>query len=246
MTSPTKPAVPPAPRDELREAAQAFMDFCDKHGFLGDTERLGFMRDEWWRLWGNVRTALALPAQGSGEGTFDEGLSEGALIGTMMDAQKRKEAERECDRLRTVIEKMRREYTELVTVNETADALMQEAQKERDDLRDALAARTKELEGVTRREAEGVALFDDLLARERTALDAAKKELADIYAAEPVTQRACPYGGEVWAPEHVTGGQWDPRVKCGELGQLCSSCVRDSNLTLASAILAARDAGGSR
>jgi hypothetical protein len=38
---------------------------------------------------------------------------------------------------------------------------------------------------------------------------------------------ACPYGGEIWAPEHVTGGQWDPRVKCGDLGQLCAKCVRD-------------------
>lgn len=38
----------------------------------------------------------------------------------------------------------------------------------------------------------------------------------------------CPYQGEVWAPEYITGGQWNPRVPCGELGQLCPACVRDS------------------
>ena len=39
----------------------------------------------------------------------------------------------------------------------------------------------------------------------------------------------CPYDGEVWAPEHICAGQWDPRVKCGQLGQLCPMCIRDSN-----------------
>lgn len=49
---------------------------------------------------------------------------------------------------------------------------------------------------------------------------------------EMVVPRVCPYKGEVWAPEYITGGQWDPRVPCGALGQLCPACVRDGQRSL--------------
>lgn len=51
---------------------------------------------------------------------------------------------------------------------------------------------------------------------------------------------ACPHNGEVWAPEHVSRGQWDPRVPCGQLGQKCPACMHDAMVRLAKALEASR------
>ena len=54
---------------------------------------------------------------------------------------------------------------------------------------------------------------------------------------EPVAVDApgdeCPYQGEVWAPEHIARGEFNPRVPCGQLGQLCPRCVADAQRALA-------------
>lgn len=52
----------PAQDAALRSAAEAFVAFCDKHGFCGTgSGDRHYLAGEWWRLWGNLRAALAAP-----------------------------------------------------------------------------------------------------------------------------------------------------------------------------------------